>query len=199
MRAGTYPLPGTRRAAGWHEPPGWPLFAGLGPVGALVTAPRLARTFCGMVVTGWGLGSLAADCELIASELCTNVVAAATGPDGQPRYDAATGRLPMLWLRLMSDGAVSRGAVSRGTASGGTASGGALVRLEVWDDLPAELGAPAQRRATAYDESGRGLELVDALSADWGWERLPNGTTDNTTHNAKRVWALLRPGGKDQP
>jgi len=143
-----------------------------------VTVPRLARAFCGMVATGWGLGSLATDCELVVSELATNVVAAATGPDGQPRYDAATGRLPMLWLRLMSDGA--------------------LLRVEIWDDLPAEFGAPTQRQATINDESGRGLELVDALSLDWGWERLPSSAANNATNkNAKRVWALLRPGGKD--
>jgi anti-sigma regulatory factor (Ser/Thr protein kinase) len=134
-----------------------------------------------MVVTGWGLGSLATDCELIASELATNVVAAAADLDGQPRYDAATGRLPTLWLRLMSDGA--------------------LLRVEIWDDLPAEFGAPTQRQATTNDESGRGLELVDALSLDWGWERLPCSATNNSAanNNAKRVWALLRPGGKDQP
>ena len=48
---------------------GWPLFAGLGPLGALPTVPRLARTFCVMVLGGWGLDSLAEDCELLASEL----------------------------------------------------------------------------------------------------------------------------------
>src|SRR5712691_1718710 len=123
----------TGRAAGSR---GWPLFCGLGPLGALSTAPRLARMFTVMVLVGWGLGAVADDAEAVISEMTTNVVDAATGPDGQPRYDAA-GRLPVLWLRLLSDGA--------------------LGQLEVWDDIPREFGAPAERRAGATDESGRGL------------------------------------------
>jgi hypothetical protein len=95
-----------------------PLFAGLGPLGALPTVPRLARAFAGMVLTGWSLGRLVDDCDVVISELTTNVFRAATGPDGQPR------------------------------------------------------------------ENGRGLELVGALSHDWGWDVLPDS-------DAKRVWAVL--------
>src|SRR5260370_40682922 len=82
---------------------GWPLFCGLGPLGALPTAPRLARMFTVMVLAGWGLGAVAEDAEAVISELTTNVVDAATGPDGQPRH-AESGRLPALWLRLRADG-----------------------------------------------------------------------------------------------
>jgi hypothetical protein len=142
---------------------GWPLFAGLGPLGALPTVPRLARSFCLMVLNGWGLGSLADDCELVVSELSSNVVRAATGPSGQPCYDER-GRLPLLWLRLLSDHA--------------------QVRVEVWDTVPLDAGLPVLRLAAATDESGRGLELVESLSLDWGWDHLP-------AHDAKRVWALL--------
>ena len=119
--------------------PGWPLFAGLGPLGALGTVPRLARTFCLMVLDGWGLNGLADDCELIASELTANVVRAAAGPDGHPRYDEHGG-LPLLWLRLLSDRA--------------------QVRVEVWDTVPLDRGVPVLRHAAATDESGRGLDLV---------------------------------------
>ena len=91
-------------------------------------------------------------------------IAVATGPDGQPRYDA-DGRLPVLWLRLLSDRA--------------------QLRVEAWDTVPAELGMPRPRRAAADDESGRGLDLIAALSLDWGWDHLPG-------HDAKRVWALLK-------
>jgi hypothetical protein len=139
------------------------LFAGLGPLGALPTVPRLARAFTGLVLAGWGLGRLAGDCELIVSELTANVIRAATGPDGQPRYDAH-GRLPVLWLRLLS--------------------GRAQLRLEVWDNLALELGVPIERQAAATDETGRGLELVGALSQDWGWEAQPG-------NDVKRVWAAL--------
>ena len=142
---------------------GWPLFAGLGPLGALETVPRLARSFCQLVVSGWGLTGLADDCELVASELTSNVVRAAAGPDGHPCYDDRC-RLPLLWLRLLSDRA--------------------RVRLEVWDTVPLERGVPLLRKAADDDESGRGLGLVDAISDDWGWDHVP-------AHSAKRVWALL--------
>jgi len=145
------------------QEPGWPLFAGLGPLGALPTVPRLARTFCQMVLGGWGLDRLAEDCELVASELSANVVRAATGPDGQPGYDGH-GRLPLLWLRLLSDRM--------------------RVRVEVWDNIPIDRGVPVLREAAITDESGRGLELISQLSQDWGWDHRP-------ALHAKRVWALL--------
>jgi hypothetical protein len=144
--------------------PAWPLFAGLGPLGALPTVPRLARVFTGLVLPGWTLADLADDCELVISELTSNVVRAATGPDGHPRYDG-DGRLPVLWLRLLSDRA--------------------QLCVEVWDNLAAELGRPEPRCATRDDENGRGLDLVSKLSLDWGWDHLPG-------HDAKRVWALLK-------
>jgi hypothetical protein len=97
------------------------------------------------------------------SELTTNVFRAATRPDGQPRYDVH-GRLPVLWLRLLSDRA--------------------RLRLEVWDNLAPELGVPTERHATATEENGRGLELVGALSQDWGWDVLPGS-------EVKCVWAVL--------
>ena len=144
--------------------PAWPLFAGLGPLGALPTAPKLARTFTKLVLPGWNLNDLADDCELIISELTSNVIRAATGPDGGPRYDTG-GRLPVLWVRLLSDHV--------------------HLRVEVWDNLPAWLGMPQPRQAARDDENGRGLELVGSLSLDWGWDHLP-------AHDAKRVWALLK-------
>lgn len=141
----------------------WPLISDLGPLGALPTAPRLARGFIAVVLTGWGLAALADVTELLVSELTTNVVQASTGPDGSPRYDAE-GRLPLLWVRLLSDRF--------------------RIMVEVWDNLPAALGAPVVRHPGADEESGRGLEMVDTLSEDWGWENVPGW-------NGKRVWALL--------
>jgi hypothetical protein len=149
---------GQRPAAG-----DWPLFSGLGPLGALPTAPRLTRTFAVMVLGGWGMEAMAEAGELIVSELATNVVRAASGPDGHPRYDDL-GRLPVLWVRLMSDRA--------------------RLRIEVWDTLPAVRGTPVVRRAAPDEESGRGLDLVAAISLDWGWEPVPG-------RQAKRVWAVL--------
>jgi hypothetical protein len=141
----------------------WPLSCGLGPLNATPTAPRLARIFTVMVVGDWGLPALAEDGELVASELTANVIHAATGPGRRPRHGGA-GKLPVLWLRLLSDRA--------------------RLQVEVWDNIPAARGVPTLRHADPDDESGRGLELVDAVSLDWGWEHQPGD-------GLKRVWALL--------
>jgi len=54
--------------------------------------------------------------------------------------------------------------------------------IEVWDRSPLDLEV---REASADDECGRGLAVVDALSARWGSER--------TAHQHKVVWAELAP------
>lgn len=145
----------------------WPLTSDLGPVGALPTAPRLARGFVSVVLSGWGLDVLRDVIELLASELTTNVVEASTGPGGNPKYDME-GKLPLLWVRLLSDRL--------------------RVMIEVWDNLPAEFGMPAIHHADWDDEHGRGLELIEALSAEWGWEVVP-------AWRGKRVWAVVRVSG----
>lgn len=144
----------------------WPLFTGLGPMGALPTVPGLARAFTALVLGSWdlvGVLDLAEVSELIVSELSTNVVLAATGDDGSPVYQP-DGRLTQMWLRLMSDGT--------------------QVRIEVWDNLPDSAGVPVLRQPGQDQEHGRGLELVSRLSRDWGWHPV-SGT------RAKFVWALL--------
>jgi hypothetical protein len=139
-------------------------------VGALPTAPRLARGFISVVLNGWALPEPIDVLELVASELATNVVRAATGPDDRPRYDAE-GRLHLMWLRLLSDRN--------------------KVMLEVWDNLPAALGAPVMKHAEDDDESGRGLDMVEMLTEDWGWETVEEWT-------GKRVWALVSAYDKEE-
>jgi hypothetical protein len=143
--------------------PDWSLSSNLGPLGALPTAPSLARGFVVSVLESWGWLALADTVELIASELTTNVVRAATDEDGKPRYDDA-GSLPLLWLRMLSDQA--------------------HLLIEVWDNIPGALGAPVVQHPTSEEESGRGLEIVDMLSEEWGWESVSGW-------DGKRVWALL--------
>lgn len=146
----------------------WPLFSGLGPLGALPTAPGLARAFTAMVLGGWGLagaGDLADVSTLVVSELATNVVQAATGAGGSLVYQG-DGRLTELWLRLLSDRA--------------------RLRVEVWDNLPPSAGVPALRHPGGAEVHGRGLETVDRLSRDWGW-----GWGQIPGLRAKSVWALL--------
>ena len=101
--------------------------------------------------------------ELLVSELTTNVVQAATDSGGNSRYDDE-GKLPLMWVRLLSDRS--------------------RLLIEGWDTLPAVLGAPAVRHPHPDEESGRGLEMIDTLAEDWGWEVVPGW-------NGKRIWAVL--------
>ena len=166
-------MPAVNRAgpapAGGGQRPGtrsWPLYSALGPVGALPTAPALARAFTAMVLGDWGMastGDLAEVSELIVSELATNVVQLATDGDGSPAYYQDQG-LTLLWLGLMCDRI--------------------RLRIEVWDTLPASAGVPVLRHPERNQEHGRGLEIVNRLSLAWGWQPLPE-------RDAKCVWALL--------
>jgi len=151
----------------WPGKRPWPLFSALGPIGALPTAPGLARQFTAMTLRGWELASgsdLSDVGVLVVSELASNVVLLATDGDGSPLYQDG-GRLTELWLRLMSDRSE--------------------LQVEVWDNLPAAVGLPAVRRPRADEEHGRGLALVDQLSHRWGCANIPGLP-------AKSVWALLK-------
>jgi anti-sigma regulatory factor (Ser/Thr protein kinase) len=141
----------------------WPLTSDLGPLGALPTAPRLARGFASVVLSGWRLEGLIDVTELLVSELTTNVVRAATDSGGHSRYDDE-GKLPLLWVRLLSDRS--------------------RLLIEVWDTLPTAFGAPTVRHPDPDEESGRGLEMIDTLAEDWGWEAVPGW-------HGKRIWAVL--------
>jgi hypothetical protein len=142
----------------------WPLTSDLGPVGALPTVPRLARGFVSVTLSGWGLDALVDVTELLVSEMSSNVVRASMNPDGSLRY-GADGKLPLLWIRLFSD---------RFT-----------LIIEVWDTLPTALGAPVTRHPDPDEESGRGLEIIETLAEDWGWETVRGWT-------GKKVWAALK-------
>jgi anti-sigma regulatory factor (Ser/Thr protein kinase) len=142
----------------------WPLTSSLGPLGALPTVPRLARGFVSVTLDNWGLGALTDVTELLVSELSTNVVRAATAPDGLARYDDE-GKLPLLWIRLLCDRE--------------------RLLVEVWDTLPTAFGAPVTRHPDTSEESGRGLEIIETLAEDWGWETVPGWT-------GKKVWAMLK-------
>jgi anti-sigma regulatory factor (Ser/Thr protein kinase) len=154
----------------------WLLNSDLGPLGALPTAPGLARGFVNVALSDWGLDALTEVTELLVSELSTNVVRAATTPDGTPRYDAA-GKLPLLWIRLLSDGS--------------------RLMVEVWDTVPTALGAPVTRHPEPNEESGRGLEIIEMLAEDWGWETVPGWSGKKVWATLKVVLALIRngPGG----
>jgi anti-sigma regulatory factor (Ser/Thr protein kinase) len=139
----------------------WPWSCTLPRLGALPTAPGLVRVLVRHVLTVWDLRTLAEDCVLIASELVANAVTASTAPSGLIYVE---GRMPMAQVCLMSDGV--------------------RVLIEVHDQAP---GEPVPSRAAPDAESGRGLQMIDALTGgDWGWY----------THDprpGKCVWAALPP------
>jgi anti-sigma regulatory factor (Ser/Thr protein kinase) len=142
----------------------WPLTSDLGPLGALPTVPRLARGFVNVTLNGWGLDALSDVTQLLVSELSTNVVRASQDSEGLMRYDEHD-QAPLLWIRLLCD----------------------RVRLmiEVWDTLNPALGSPVTKHPNPDEESGRGLEIIETLAEDWGWDTVPGWT-------GKKVWALLK-------
>jgi hypothetical protein len=106
-------------------------------LGAYDSAPASARGHARNLLDEWQLGHLAEAVLLVLSELITNSVIATS----QARWE--TGLPPVrLWVL------------------GGTPG----VMLLVWDALAED---PRPRQADVWDESGRGLCLVDRYSARW--------------------------------
>jgi hypothetical protein len=108
----------------------------------------------------WGLDNLGESTELLVSELVTNAVQAMAGQADQPAFG----------LRLSAD-------YSR-------------VLIEVWDAdvrTPIRKDSETDGMMDSEAEGGRGLILVSALSAHWGWNftREPAG---------KVVWCELHAG-----
>jgi hypothetical protein len=125
-------------------------------LGALPSAVPCARARSREVLRAWGLGALAADAEVIIAELAANAITAVRG--GVER----DGRQSFVRTWMLGD-------LSR-------------LLILVWDPAP---GPPVLREPGDDDEHGRGLLLVEALSARWRWYHpaLPYG--------GKVVWALL--------
>lgn len=133
---------------------------------AVPRAVAPARRFTRRVLEKWELGSSADTVELLVSELLTNAVNATSAAGEQ-----ADGGLPGLnvmpvYLRLSTRGET--------------------VVVEVWDTSST---TPRTRAASADDEDGRGLALVQALSKEWGCEVLESG--------GKVVWCECLIGGQE--
>ena len=128
----------------WDGSRDWPAASVLPPLGALPTAPAAARVHVRTTLAVWGLSYLTEAAETVISELVANGANASADDAGKPGY--RDGHLLMVRVCLFTDGL--------------------RVRAEVWDQAA---GAPVRKSAGTDDESGRGLELVDALAAQWGW------------------------------
>jgi anti-sigma regulatory factor (Ser/Thr protein kinase) len=124
-------------------------------LGAVETAPKCARGTLIAFLKIWGLSHLSEASEAITSELVTNAIAAsreASGADAEPGH---------VMLRL-------------------TVRGSELC-IRAWDPDPTPPPRD-QPLPDEYAEHGRGLFIISALSARWGWYPAGGG---------KYVWAAL--------
>jgi anti-sigma regulatory factor (Ser/Thr protein kinase) len=122
-------------------------------IAVLPAEPRSAARARNLVLvacTRWDAGQVAADAELVVTELVANAV----------RHAGTEITVRMATLHDVPGG----------------------VRAEVSDCSTRPV---RPRHASAFEESGRGLFLVDTLSHRWGAEATPDGKT---------VWAEIVPG-----
>lgn len=131
-------------------------------LGAFAEAVPCARLHARLVAREWGRRDLVETVELLVSELVTNAVLASADVDGSWfRGQRASGRPPVrLWLQR--DGQHS-------------------IVISVWDGND---GIPQVQEPLPDDEHGRGLLLVESLSAECGLYRLEGAS-------GKVVWARV--------
>ncbi len=144
--------------------PDWPLRSYL-ELGALPTAPSCARSHARLILTEWGLDELAEPAGLVITELTTNAVQASAGLPGSNYLGLWSAGRPPVRLWLTSDRH--------------------LALIQVWD---ASHQMPALQDPELDAESGRGLQLVEAISTGWG-AFIPECS------GGKIVWAMLGPAG----
>jgi anti-sigma regulatory factor (Ser/Thr protein kinase) len=121
-------------------------------LGALPSAVPCTRLSTRHLLREWGLSELTEVTELLVSELTTNAVATTV----QRRLDS-----PIRW-RLSSNHT--------------------QVLIEVWDADATPPPVPTTEPPALDAVSGRGLFLVNTLSARWSWYAVP-------TVRGKVVWA----------
>ncbi len=126
----------------------WPLRSYL-ELRAVPTSVRSARQHARSVLSEWRLDDLSETVELLVSEIITNAVrASADTARQQQRQQHESGQAPPVpWMRfwLISDRH--------------------NVLIQVWDD---DHRHPVTRHAGQDAEAGRGLLLIESLSARWG-------------------------------
>jgi len=120
---------------------------------ALPASVRSARLLTRSILHGWRLENLADTAQLLVSEIVTNAVRASTAA-GQPSQVA----LLRFWLT----------------------SDSRSVLIRVWDG---NNHAPVRKNLGPEAEAGRGIPLIETISAQWGWY-----ATDG--EGGKIVWAV---------
>jgi hypothetical protein len=132
-------------------------------LGALPTAVPCARLHARQVLWEWHLDALADTTELLLSELVTNAVHASAGLNGSRRSGRWVPGMPPVRMWLSSDRK--------------------RILIQVWDGNDKH---PAPQQPGPDAESGRGLLLVESLSAEWG-------SYPPEQSSGKVVWALIEP------
>src|SRR3984893_4133202 len=120
---------------------------------------RTARRFVRELLTCWGLEALADDAEMIVDELVVNAVLHGTRA-GLTRGNPGAGLTVLRLCMLRRAGEVMLAVVDSGNET------------------------PQPRQHDWGGESGRGLQIVGALSHVWGWSPIAG--------HGKAVWAVLR-------
>ncbi len=130
------------------------------PLSPVPEEARTARQFVRELLACWGLDCLTDDAELIIAELVVNAVrhGMRTAPQSLTSGSFAPSALRLCLLRRVGE-----------------------VMLAVTD--PSD-EAPVPRTPDWTGESGRGLQIVGALSHIWGWSPIEG--------HGKAVWAVLR-------
>jgi hypothetical protein len=141
----------------------WPLRSYL-ELGVLSSAAPCARLHARLVLAEWGLEALIETTELIVSELVTNGLRASVGVIGSRYKGWWTAGAPPVRLWLSSDRT--------------------SVLIQVWDGNDRK---PMRLHVDPQAVGGRGLLLVEALSAEWG-------TYAPERSSGKVVWALCGQG-----
>jgi anti-sigma regulatory factor (Ser/Thr protein kinase) len=120
---------------------------------------RTARYFVRELLTCWGLEALADDAEMIIDELVVNAVLHGTRT-GLVRANPGPGPAVLRLCMLRRVGEVMLAVIDPGSQT------------------------PMPRPPDWGRESGRGLQIVAALSHVWGWSPIAG--------HGKAVWAVLR-------
>jgi anti-sigma regulatory factor (Ser/Thr protein kinase) len=145
-------------------------------LGALPTAVPCVRLHTALVLREWHMSSLADVAELVASELATNAIQASQNAEHSQTAAQQRSGLAVIRLHLASDRR--------------------QVLVEVGDN---DLRPPTPARPHPERDGGRGLLLVEAVSARWGcyylnpaspasWQEPVPGPAQPV---AKVVWALI--------
>jgi hypothetical protein len=158
-------------------------------LGSLPGAVPCARLHARHILREWGLDHLAADAELLVSELMTNAVAASR----------SAGESTSVWLWLLADSMrvliLVRDASTDAPIPAGAGQDASNAHAMNGHDGDAGSGrgedaasGPGEDAASGPGEdaeSGRGLLLVAAISEQWDWYRTQHA-------QGKVVWALVR-------